>query len=42
VRVTNPEYLALQSALQAAVTDRQLHLSTRAEFRQGLTSSNIA
>jgi polysaccharide biosynthesis transport protein len=36
VRVTNPEYLALQSALQAAVTDRQLHLSTRAEIQARL------
>lgn len=36
VRVTNPEYLALQSALQAALTDRQLHLTTRADIQARL------
>jgi polysaccharide biosynthesis transport protein len=35
-RVTNPEYLALQSALQGALTDRQLHLSTRATIQARL------
>ena len=36
VRVTNPEYLALQSALEAALSDRQLHLSTRADIQARL------